>query len=136
MKQGVEIMAASVILAKCEGDRAYGIRVEKQERDWVRTWAFPIDEGKAKREGFDETKIKGSLKSMPEYPGCPHCKATELVQCGCGKMFCYKEDRSLAKPEKKVERKSDVVFLQCPWCGVVCTELETVESFSVKTNNF
>jgi hypothetical protein len=130
-------MAASVILAKCEDGRTFGIRVEKRERDWVRTWAFPIDEGKAKREGFDKTKIKGAFDAAPEYPGCPYCKATELAQCGgCDKMFCYKEGKSSAKSEKKKERKSDVVFLQCPWCGVVIQELQTVESFNVKSGGF
>ena len=128
-------MAASVILAKCEDDRTYGIRVEKRERDWVRNWAFPIDEGKAKREGFDKNKIKGTLDAVPEYPGCPYCKTSELVQCGsCDKMFCYKEGKSSAKSEKKKERKSDdAVFLQCPWCGVVIQEIQTVEAFDVKS---
>ena len=47
-------MAANVLLAKCNAqNKTYGIRVEKRGNDWVSTWAFPIDESKAKREGFE-----------------------------------------------------------------------------------
>ena len=35
---------ASVILAKCAQDKLYGIRIEKRDNDWVRTWAFKLKE--------------------------------------------------------------------------------------------
>ena len=39
---------ASVILAKCVQDKLYGIRIEKRDNDWVRTWAFKLKEETAK----------------------------------------------------------------------------------------
>ena len=132
-------MAASVILAKCGvNNHTFGIRVEKRENDWVSTWAFPIDDGKAKREGFDKMKISGSFQPATGYPGCPHCGANELVQCGCGRMFCYKEGRgkSESKTEKKPERKADHNSFRCPWCDVVIKEIQEVESFTVKSGAY
>ncbi|MDR0496079.1 MAG: hypothetical protein LBH42_00535 [Treponema sp.] len=130
-------MAASVILARCsKHGRAFGIRVEKRGNDWVSTWAFPIDDAKAKREGFDRTKISGSFQPVDGYPGCPHCGADELVQCGCGRMICYKEGGTYGKSEKKPERKSENNFLRCPWCGVAIREIKEVESFTVKSGNY
>ena len=53
-------MEASAILAKCSKDRrSYRIRIEKRDNDWVTTWAFSIDEAKAKREGYDAKKCPG-----------------------------------------------------------------------------
>ena len=133
-------MAASVILAKCEDGRTFGIRVEKRENDWVRTWAFPIDEGKAKREGFDKNTVNGSLQATSGYPGCPYCGTFEFVQCGCGKISCYHESRTERsverKPDKKSGNKHDRVSFRCPWCGRVAKEIETVESFHVKSGGY
>ena len=41
---------ASVILAKCAQDKLYGIRIEKRDNDWVRTWAFKLKEETAEKE--------------------------------------------------------------------------------------
>ena len=125
-------MAANVILAKCSvHSGTFGIRVEKRENDWVSTWAFPIDESRAKREGFDKTKVTGSFRAVEGYPGCPYCGTAALVQCGCGKMFCYKESGTSAKSERKAENS-----LRCPWCNLVTKEIRDVESFTVKTDRF
>ena len=35
---------ASVILAKCAQDKLYGIRIEKRDNDWVRTWSLKLKE--------------------------------------------------------------------------------------------
>ncbi len=136
-------MVASVILVKCNRhNRTFGIRVEKRENDWVSTWAFPIDEEKAKREGFDRNTIKGSLQATPEYPGCPYCRGFDLVQCGaCGKMSCC---RGIVETERVPERKSSKkktdkytgASFRCSWCGAVIEEIETVESFSVKSGGY
>ena len=90
------MIEANVILAKCsKTGRTFGIRVEKRDNDWVCTWAFPIDEAKAKREGFNATKITGSLPLLPEYPGCPHCHASDRIYCGsCGKISCWGDNKS------------------------------------------
>ena len=138
-------MAASVILAKCSAsNKTYGIRVEMRGSDWVSTWAFPIDDGKAKREGFDRTKIKGTFQPVDGYPGCPYCNAQTLAQCPCGKMICYDISRSSGSSEKKSEEKSERKselkqqntagnMIQCPWCGIKIKEIKEVESFEVKS---
>jgi hypothetical protein len=39
---------AKVIMAKYSStNKAFGIWIEQRGRDWVRTWAFPINEAKA-----------------------------------------------------------------------------------------
>ena len=131
-------MAASVLLAKCGAqDQTYGIRIEKRENDWVSTWAFKIDDKKAKREGFDKTKITGTFNPDPDYPGCPYCGKNELLQCGCGKMFCYKQGSTSGKSETKGEsRENRSAGIKCPWCGVAIQEIKTVESFTVKSGGF
>ena len=138
-------MAASVILAKCSvHSGTFGIRVEKRENDWVSTWAFPIDESKAKREGFDKTKITGSLTPIDGYPGCPYCGDNELVQCACGKMICHREGRVYSntektaekKSEKKLERKAKNNAFRCQWCSMMIDEINVVESFTVKSDRF
>ncbi len=93
---------ASVILAKCAGDKLYGIRIEKRENDWVRTWAFKLNEEMAEKEGFDKTQFTGNFYTDEEYPGCPYCGAKKCFVCGsCGKVSCYDG--------------SDRVV--CGWCG-------------------
>ncbi len=93
---------ASVILAKCGNKKLYGIRIEKRAGDWVRTWAFPISEENAAKEGFDQTSFTGNFFTDEEYPGCPYCGAKKCFVCGnCGKVSCY-------------EGGSQVV---CSWCG-------------------
>jgi hypothetical protein len=75
---------AKVIMAKCSStNKAFGIRIEQRGKDWVRTWAFPINERKAKREGFDANTVSGSMDAAGEYPGCPHCGDKGFVKCGC-----------------------------------------------------
>ena len=99
---------AKIIMARCaKTNKTYGIRVEQRDNDWVRTWAFPIDENKAKREGFDVNTISGSLRADPDFPGCPHCKALGFVVCQCGKMGC---NGGLVQKEEGAE-------YQCPWCN-------------------
>ena len=80
---------ASVILAKCASDKLYGIRIEKRDNDWVRTWAFKIKEEMAEKEGFDKINFTGSFYTDEEYPGCPYCGAKKCFVCGsCGKVSC------------------------------------------------
>ena len=69
---------ASVILAKCASDKLYGIRIEKRDNDWVRTWAFKIKEEMAEKEGFDKVNFTGSFYTDEEYPGCPYCGAKNV----------------------------------------------------------
>jgi hypothetical protein len=99
---------AKVIMAKCSSaNKAFGIRIEQRDKDWARTWAFPIDEPKAKREGFDANTVSGSMNADDEYPGCPHCGDTGFVKCGCKKIGCG----------GGVRNHGDYADYTCPWCG-------------------
>jgi hypothetical protein len=114
---------AKVIIAKCSStSKAFGIRIEQRGKDWVRTWAFPIDERKAKREGFDANTVSGSMNADDEYPGCPHCGSKEFVQCRCGKIGCY----------GGVQDHGDYT---CPWCKNK-GKLEFANSFDVSGGGY
>ncbi|MFP3088975.1 hypothetical protein LQZ21_01465 [Treponema sp. TIM-1] len=94
---------ANVVLCKCPSSKGvFGIRIEEREHDWVRTWAFKINESKAKREGFDKVKITSSMIAASEYPGCPYCGTMNIALCSCGKLFCWSGESGQ---------------LTCPWCG-------------------
>jgi hypothetical protein len=102
MKETPQIIA-NVALCKCPSSKGvFGIRIEKSGADWLRTWAFKINESKAKREGFDSTKITSSMLPTPEYPGCPYCGTINIALCACGKLFCWSGESGQ---------------LTCPWCG-------------------
>ena len=77
---------ASVILAKCAQDKLYGIRIEKRDNDWVRTWAFKLKEETAEKEGFDKINFTGSFYTDEEYPGCPYCGANGTAADDDGKL--------------------------------------------------
>jgi len=111
-------MEASVILSKCSvHNRTFGIRIEKRNSDWVRTWAFKIDEAEARREGFDKTTITGTLDKCHDYPGCPYCgEISGFVLCGCGKLSCWNPGR-----------KSII----CYWCGMNIDNIINAEYFNV-----
>jgi hypothetical protein len=45
---------AKIILSRCSGTgNLFGVQVEQREGLWFRTWAFIIDEKRAKNEKFD-----------------------------------------------------------------------------------
>lgn len=96
-------MEASVIVAKCRCGQYYGMRTEKRGGDWVRTWAFPMNQGMIEKEHYlHDQKIQGSLAPVGEYPGCPYCKTNGFYVCHkCGHINCY-------SGEKRVV---------CGWCG-------------------
>lgn len=105
-------MEAAVILARCSrGAKLYGMRTQKMEDgDWWRTWAFPIDENRAHKEGYDTTPIRGNLKNTSGYPGCPYCGTYNFAQCGkCSKLTCYNGEKQL----------------KCGWCGIILKNFET-----------
>jgi len=95
---------AVIILAKCgKIHKTYGLRVEKIGNDkWLVTWAFPINDSLAKREGYDKTTIKGSIIFTPEYPGCPYCGGAGWTVCSCGHLSCTILNHG---------------FFTCEWCG-------------------
>ncbi len=96
-------MEANIVLFKCsEKQKYYGVRVQKENGDWYRTWAFEISEKNASKEGYDKEPIRGNLNATEEYPGCPYCGAVGFVQCSkCEKISCWKGETEMV----------------CPWCG-------------------
>lgn len=113
---------ANIILFKCpKTSQMYGVRVQKMNGDWWRTWAFPIKPANAKSEGYDATPIQGALNETAEYPGCPYCGKSRFVQCGrCRKITCYDGEESLT----------------CPWCGTRMEGFVTAEQFNVDGGRF
>ena len=97
-------MKAVVAIGKCTREqKVYGIRLEQSGKNWMYTWAFPINERAAAREGFDKTKIEGTLVKGEEFPDCPHCKAQSFFVCdNCRKINCWNGT------DKAV---------QCAWCS-------------------
>ena len=61
---------AVVLIAKCgESQKTYGMRLEKTGHDrWLTTWAFPIKESSAKREGYDKVQVKGDISLQMTIP--------------------------------------------------------------------
>jgi len=112
---------AKVIMARCsKTKRSFGIRIEQRGNDWVRTWAFPLDERAARREGFEANTITGSMGADEYYPGCPHCESPGFTQCGCEKIGC----------SGGVEKRGKAEIYTCPWCGDT-GELQEADSFAV-----
>lgn len=99
-----ETKEAVVVLAKCgETRKTYGMRVERvNQNHWLVTWAFPIKESAAKREGYDKTTVRGTIDFSPEYPGCPYCGGSALTLCSCGHLNCT------------IIRNG---IFTCEWCG-------------------
>lgn len=96
---------AKIALCKCrESKKVYGVRFEEDGPGWKYTWAFPIKEDVAKREGYDATTMVGFINPDKEYPGCPYCgKKTFLVCDRCHKISCNITVGNTAT---------------CEWCGV------------------
>lgn len=95
---------ATVITPKCpySGNKVYGIRIEKRNVDWVRTWSFPMREDVAKRENFSSQMNLTNFTSDSGYPGCPYCSSNGFIQCGkCKKISCWKGEN----------------ISECAWCG-------------------
>ena len=115
-------MNAKVILMKCpEAKRTFGVRVEERSGDWFRTWAFPIDEGRASHEGYDKTKITGNLIADDGFNGCPYCRSERFVLCGrCGKLSCWNNEERIT----------------CGWCGMTGKVESTEDEIEVKSGDY
>lgn len=101
---------AVIVLSKCvKTHRTFGIRAEKISRNhWTFTWAFPIKEASAQREGYDRTTVNGEIDFSDEYPGCPYCgDDSGFILCPrCNKISCgYESER----------------IWPCDWCGNVAS---------------
>jgi hypothetical protein len=100
---------AKVIMARCsQNKKSFGIRIEQRGRDWVKTWAFPIDERKATREGYSASDTSTLSGDDSNYPGCPYCGDKSVAGgCPCNKISCAGGGRN----------HGNYVELTCPWCG-------------------
>jgi hypothetical protein len=126
-----EMLNAKVILARCSKTRqTFGIRIEERGGDWVRTWAFPVDEYKARHEGFDAETVSGSMNAAPGYPGCPHCGSKGFSHdTNCGKLSC--SGGGIDKGNGARERT-------CPWCGktAVYSPVEKGKKLAVSSGDY
>lgn len=98
-------MNAEVLLGRCRlGRGAIGLRVEERgDAVWHITWSFPLDEKRARREGYERRVINGTIGVDSEVVCCARCEAKSIVKCGsCGKVTCW-----AGGPTSK-----------CLWCGV------------------
>ena len=95
---------ARIALCKCkETKKIYGVRMEKAQEGWNCTWAFPISEKSATREGYDATILKGNIGWTSEYIGCPYCGTITFTVCGsCQKLNCQTPTGE---------------YFTCEWCG-------------------
>lgn len=104
-----------VVRARCaRGRGGFGMRVARGgEGRWLLTWAFPLREAVAGREGYGRAEITGRFDFAPEYPGCPHCGDASFVRCGgCGEIACWDSLRRA---------------VTCPWCGATTRIEGTVD---------
>ena len=95
---------ARIALCKCkESKKIYGVRFEREGTGWKYTWAFPVKEDTARREGYESTILTGDLQIDNNYNGCPYCGAKYFVVCSnCQKLNC-----NIGDPTR----------FKCEWCG-------------------
>lgn len=121
---------ARIVLCRCDhGDAArnlFGMRIERRNKIWLRTWAFRISAEKAEHEGWSAKKITSSLNTDDGYNGCPYCGGLSLAQCSCGRMFCTGTKNLSAAAEN---------VLKCPWCGQTGI-YQTAEAFDVQGGGY
>lgn len=110
-------MKATVILQKCsQTKKLFGIRVEElEDGEWYRTWAFPIDESRASREGYQNTRILSKLPALQDYPGCPFCESQRFFyDTNCRKISCFHGEERFT----------------CPWCNETYDVVTLTEKLS------
>ncbi len=81
-----------VVVLRCRSSRqAAGMRVEKQSpRQWIVTWAFPVQESGLGDGSSDTGRVDGAIDFMPEIPSCIHCGSKSYFECGdCHKLTCW-----------------------------------------------
>jgi DNA-directed RNA polymerase subunit RPC12/RpoP len=96
---------AVIVLCRCpESHKTIGIRTEQAGKDrWQMTWAFPIKEDTASREGYDSVRISGTVGATKDFNGCPHCGTKNFLLCSsCGEVYC---------------NVTNTGSTTCPWCG-------------------
>lgn len=95
---------AFVTMAVCEETRKpYGITVDRDAHDSFKlVWSFKIDKEKAHREGYDVKRVRGGVKQVANFPGCPRCGTKDWYCCSnCNTIVCYHGQE----------------YVTCPNCG-------------------
>lgn len=98
------MLNAQVILIRCKSSKnLYGARIQQRKGiNWDMTWSFPIDDKRAKNEGFDKSTLNVDCCATEEYPGCPTCGSKGYVRCAsCGKLTCWSGENTS----------------KCAWCN-------------------
>ena len=95
---------ARIALCKCgEGNKVFGIRMERTSYGWDRTWAYKIKNFSEEKDAENEKVMEGIIGTQEEYPGCPYCNSFGIVVCGeCGQLNC---------------NHSSSERFTCNWCG-------------------
>lgn len=110
---------SQVIVARCSTtNKPFGIRIEKINGTWFRTWAFPLTESEIKHENYsDKLIISGSFPETQDFNGCPYCGNHSFTKCGnCEKIGCSSDETD---------------YYTCPWCES-SGEVEYAEYFDLK----
>lgn len=113
---------AFAVTATCEEThKCFGITVDKVHSNLYKfVWSFKIDKEKAKREGYDQVKVRGGIILDSDFPGCPYCGEKRFVVCSsCQKFFCHHGQRHVT----------------CPNCGS-SGEISIVEQVDLKGGGF
>ncbi|MDY4839080.1 MAG: TerY-C metal binding domain-containing protein [Lachnospiraceae bacterium] len=113
---------AFAIMAMCEETKEhFGITVNPVGGNhFVFTWAFRIKKDQAKREGYDQKQVKGSVSYDANFNGCPYCNANAFYICSrCKKVVCYHGQESVT----------------CPNCGSTST-VKQAESVDLSGGGF
>lgn len=111
---------AQVLLCRCSQNKElFGITLEKRaDGDWNMAYSYPINENRAKSEGFDSNKITASLYLLNSFKGCPFCGSISFFQCGvCNRISCKKNDDSV----------------NCAWCKTQLTNFLPQDKASIET---
>jgi hypothetical protein len=104
-----------IVMSRCSrSGMGFGIRFEEQTHGkWSGDWAFAVKEQAARKEGYGGSEITGAIALAKRYPGCPHCHASGLYKCSCGKVTCWDGEPRI---------------VTCPWCKHAGQPLGPVES--------
>lgn len=111
-----------IFVCRCQKTKQlYGIRIEKINGTWYRTWAFKMTENQLKHENYGNETISGAFPASSTYPGCPYCGNKNFAQC-----FCCNHIGCASFSDKTYT---------CLWCGD-SSELQLVESLDISADGF
>lgn len=112
---------AFATMAMCEKTKEpFGITIDPRDGCYAFVWAFKIKQEQAKREGYDQTHVRGAVTFDEHFNGCPHCGAKNFYVCSsCGRVICYHGQE----------------FVTCPNCGS-SSMLQTADSVDLSGGGF